>query len=629
MTCKEPKAGIFMKLPVWFRILSAYLMYLFVLAGPWLFMAPDLRADEQLAGPEESNEIWEPLFHSDFESEEMKSPEKPGWSTYTDVNPVTFPWGVTDEGFESKSSIYLKQSDDPSDGCISYWLSRLGLREKKYKSCWLHTGPGTITYPPSAYFNYYGMMKTFQKPWMSEFRVGFLLKESTGEPGVLYVDDVELALWEPAREKDGQEEVFISDLEKVRIAEPETYMWSIFSKKGSDNLTWGISDESHGGRNCIFLQQKKLQGKGLFLKLQGSGSEEERMGWLFTGTGELTEPPSRSGDTRWRIETTEAVKGRLTAKMRGQGNVGLYVWWYDQEMNASPQYLGDYFLPENYKELEKEFALPGGPVQGRLSVYAKGAGTAVLYLWWYDKQGEGHDLKLGRYSLSESYREITSEFLLPKEAEEFRVVFTMAESGQSPSTLYVDDLNVALSVADRNMGSERVWYPLMASGPESGMSGKQGSLKWSTYSEGRSELTQEAHEGEHALYLGQPDSRDYWLYSGPGEITKAPGAYFDNRWKLKKTGSTVYRISASLKGEGAADLYVWWYDASGKSFNMYLGRYFLPASYKTMIKEFSFPEDAREYRIGFLLKGNDKGGLSNLYVRDVQIEYSVVSTRKS
>jgi Lipid A core - O-antigen ligase and related enzymes len=153
-------------------------------------------------------------------------------------------------------------------------------------------------------------------------------------------------------------------------------------------------------------------------------------------------------------------------------------------------------------------------------------------------------------------------------------------------------------------------------------------IGWSTYSHGSPVawpwgLTEESHTGKNGIYLRQLDEdRGYWLYTGSGVIKRAPSWNFDRSFEVPEDPSSRYRISCYLKGKGFADLYVWWFDETGKSNSEHLVRYDLPGEYKELRKEFGLPSEARKYRIAFLLRKTD-GDVQSIYVDDFVLERTV------
>ena len=151
---------------------------------------------------------------------------------------------------------------------------------------------------------------------------------------------------------------------------------------------------------------------------------------------------------------------------------------------------------------------------------------------------------------------------------------------------------------------------------------EKGTPDWSIYPTELSRkvawgITVESHGGMHSLYIKQPDKKDYWLQTGKGQIDRAPSNYGDNKWQI--TGNSKYRISAFIKGKGTTDLYVWWYNADGKSGSLYIGRYSLSDEYEPFVKIVNFPENAKEYRLSFLFRETNEE-LSTLFLDDVKIE---------
>ena len=188
-----------------------------------------------------------------------------------------------------------------------------------------------------------------------------------------------------------------------------------------------------------------------------------------------------------------------------------------------------------------------GPYSYRISAYVKGKGQTDLYIWWYDVWDNARNKYIGRYNLSEDYQYLESVFKLPKEAEELRIAFLLREKKDGLCEIYIDDFvieeeapEVALDMeVPRN---ERARRPLFTSDFENAKPGKPKSLGWWTYSEGRPinwpwGLTSESHKGRHGVYLRQPDSKNYWLYTGMGPLVP-----FSLTKYLITGKSTVFRL---------------------------------------------------------------------------------------
>ena len=164
------------------------------------------------------------IFSSDFEGFDSETSKDVGWSTYSEGRSGGWPWGLKRGGHSGEYSIYLVQQ-----------------KEKDY---WLYTGKGSLAKPPSfsndkrliignkdrksyllsTYVRGYGyadlyifwydesneiknshigryflpenfklLKKTFSLPAEAkEFRVAFLLRETSEKGTELYVDDFKI-----------------------------------------------------------------------------------------------------------------------------------------------------------------------------------------------------------------------------------------------------------------------------------------------------------------------------------------------------------------------------------------------------------------------------------------------------
>jgi len=188
-----------------------------------------------------------------------------------------------------------------------------------------------------------------------------------------------------------------------------------------------------------------------------------------------------------------------------------------------------------------------GSYSYRVSAYVKGKGYTDLYIWWYGGTGSARNKHIGRYNLEDEYKPFEQVFELPQEAETFRVAFLLREGRAEYSIIYIDDLLIEGREFERISGGSgprtgKTWRLLFASDFEDAESGKTESLGWWTYSEGRPViwpwgLTEESHGGRYAIYLNQPDSKGYWLYTGQGSLVES-----SLRKYLITSKSTVFRL---------------------------------------------------------------------------------------
>jgi hypothetical protein len=320
---------------------------------------------------------------------------------------------------------------------------------------------------------------------------------------------------------------------------------------------WGLTKESGSGNYGIYLKQP-----------------DSREYWLYTGIGDIVRPPSSYFDDSLKIDNSSSGSFRFSANIKGIGYADLYIWWYNLKGEANSFNIGRYYLPEDYKVLKKSFELP-------------------------------------------------------REAEEFRISFLLRGAESEPCTLYLDDMIIERNGSEPVIETEtskarKVWRSLFHSHFEGAEPDRKENIGWWTYSEGRPiswpwGLTKESGSGNYGIYLKQPDSREYWLYTGIGDIVRPPSSYFDDSLKIDNSSSGSFRFSANIKGIGYADLYIWWYNLKGEANSFNIGRYYLPEDYKVLKKAFELPREAEEFRISFLLRGTE-GEPCTLYLDDMIIE---------
>ena len=71
-------------------------------------------------------------------------------------------------------------------------------------------------------------------------------------------------------------------------------------------------------------------------------------------------------------------------------------------------------------------------------------------------------------------------------------------------------------------------------------------------------LAEGSSKGNFALYVNEPETgRDCWLYTGTGTVGRPPRWFGGNVFPNAEGQSGTYRIIANIKGQGAADFYIW------------------------------------------------------------------------
>lgn len=159
-------------------------------------------------------------------------------------------------------------------------------------------------------------------------------------------------------------------------------------------------------------------------------------------------------------------------------------------------------------------------------------------------------------------------------------------------------------------GTSKKWHEIITLDSDIVNSKANENLGWSTFSEGRPVtwpwgLTADNNTGTGTkeIYLNQPDKHDYWLYTGQGAITDPPNSTIDSKWHISKEGK--YRLKVFLRGNGFTDIYIWWYDEKGRDNHNHIHRHQLSSEYEQLVKIFELPEEAKTFRISFLLRGNN------------------------
>nr|WP_320191927.1 hypothetical protein [uncultured Desulfobacter sp.] len=195
-------------------------------------------------------------------------------------------------------------------------------------------------------------------PEAVEFRLALEMSGGFFAKKELIVDDVSISL-EPSKiitsDKDTRNwtSIYATGFEASDPISPPG--WGTYSEGRSIDWPWGLSKESFSGENSLYLKQ------------QDSGGY-----WLHSGEGLLTQPPSRSLDTAYKVVNKGEGEYKLTGKTKGVGRLDLYIWWYTKAGKATSEYVGRYFLPSDYKYFEQIFTLPPEAVEYRVAFLLRG-----------------------------------------------------------------------------------------------------------------------------------------------------------------------------------------------------------------------------------------------------------------
>lgn len=171
-------------------------------------------------------------------------------------------------------------------------------------------------------------------------------------------------------------------------------------------------------------------------------------------------------------------------------------------------------------------------------------------------------------------------------------------------------------------GTSKKWHEIITLDSDIVNSKANENLGWSTFSEGRPVtwpwgLTADNSTGTKELYLNQPDKHDYWLYTGQGAITNPPNSPLDSKWHISKKGKC--RLKVFLRGKGFTDIYIWWYDEKGRDRKNHIHSHHLSSEYEQLVKIFELPEEAKTFRISFLLRSNNAEP-STLFIKKLIVE---------
>jgi len=561
---------------------------------------------------------WQTWTVSDFEVDEPDRPETTGWSTYSENRPVTWPWGLTKDSYEGRQALFLKQPN---------------LRDY-----WLYTGPGLLPWPPSSFFDHSwqvagpdtakfkikGRIKgrgraelylfwydqsgysaknleifdlptrykrfetTFQLPdGAREFRAAFLLRgkswwkrlvyrlayllgvrDPEEKLSALYLDQVAVAKEKPMtmEEAEGRERPIQQEILK-ESCRPEDQVqmiskWRVLTSSDleeaepgrPETLDWSTWSDNRPADWPWGLTTDSYGGRyALYLE-----QPDSREYWLYTGKGPLPAAPSSAGDLGWGIKCSE-----------------------------NPDVL--------------------------IQTFVKGQGSADVYLLWYDQDRHKHEEFLGAITLAPRYGPVTRVVRLPVEAREVRVAFLLGNRDPKLSAIQVDDFTVAIRGKCGDFYQPE-WRVLTGSDLEGAEPARPETLGWSTWSDNRAAtwpwgLTRDSHGGGQAVYLKQPDFKDYWLYTGRGIPNLSRDQLFDRDWLVKMSGpSSLFLLKAFLKGQGFTDVYLFWRDKNGYH-SKAVDRFYLYPDYKPIDRIVRLPaeaKDAQELGAAFLLRGKTK-----------------------
>jgi len=593
---------------------------IFLLVGQGHFSVRDIQAgrilfEAPMERPSESD--WWTWNISDFEEAEPGRPETIGWSTYSDNRSVTWSWGLTKDSFQGRQALFLKQPD--------------------FRNYWLYTGPGLLPWPPSSFFNQdwqvsspepakfriQGRIKgrgrgelylfwydqsgysaknlevfdlpaqykpfeiNFQLPeGAREFRAAFLLRGKIWWKGLVYRLAYLLGVEDP------EEKLSALYLDQVVITKEELRTVDEAEELGR-SVRKETLEESRRREDLVQVISK-------WRLLISSDLEEaeparlETLGWsTWSGDRPTTWP--------WGL-TTDSHGGRYALYLERPDSKDYWLYTGNGPLPAAPSSAGD--LRWGIKCSESPDLL--------VKAFVKGQGSADLYLLWYDQDRHKHEEFLGAITLTPHYGPVTRVVRLPVEAREFRVAFLLRGLDKERSAIQVDDLTVDIR-GKRGDFFRPEWPVLTGSDLESAEPARLETLGWSTWSDHRAAnwpwgLTKDSHGGRYAIYLQQPDFKDYWLYTGRPIPSLSRDQLFDRDWLVKGTGSALFRLKAFVKGGGFTDVYLFWRDKNGFHAKA-VDRFYLFSEYKPIDRVVKLPEeakDAQEFGAAFLLRGKTK-----------------------
>jgi len=335
---------------------------------------------------------------------------------------------------------------------------------------------------------------------------------------------------------------------------------------------WGAESGNEKGGASVYLEQAhgirfldKLPVvpwlRDLSLYRRWSSKEDS---WLFTGEEEDVRSPPVF-DPRWTGHASRPLRLRISGVIRGEGYADLYVLWYTEAGNAGERHVGSYALPDKDRRFSEIVALPFG-------------------------------------------------------ADRFRVAFRLSRDrllrGQ-PSTLYVNRLHIEkedanAAVAPRpETGARLLWKFDSADSRGPG-------AEWSVYrchlacypEEETARVSSPDERGRHPLALSRSSDEETWLVLAR---RFDPGI-------SRGTTTRRHRISAIVKGEGFADLFVEYERSNGSRQWVRLSRFRLPVAYAGIQHTFRLPEDVVAFRAAVSLPRETGKTGQKIIIDDLEIE---------
>jgi len=532
------------------------------------------------------------------------------WSWFRHKDLLAKHWYKTSIANNS-TGVTLVQSNNIGDGKQIH-LEDLGKNNDK---TWINSGAGMWSFSPSSFFENSLIAISPISYNVAEFRVGFSVPETDEKTAEIYLEDISIdtgIFSKTIGYLTNEIEEIIKDEKNLLSENGKQSNWS-FSKDKDDDL-WHLTDLSKSDIDPLSFSLVQVD------------NETDKDEWVYTGIGTSDLPPSFSGDFRWSTITSSA---RISAKTKGSGQGDLFFWWYDEAGNRTETFLGRRFFPKENKKLNKDFELPIIPTIVNLTAQTKGNGLPAFHLIWYGEKNNKGSIPLGETSLKDKFRKIEFKAVLPVEAKEFRLAMQLPPGETTPANVELKNVSIQLTTDSPlpvSYYKNRKWETRFKSDfdEKNEIQDDTSAITWNVsdypgYNQKTDGwgISNDGYLGSNAIYLQKPDEKAYQLHTGSGSLFKPP---IEEGLQVTDAGTPLWRLSAFIKGEGDATMWLLWFDEKGSAKSKRIGTYFLMDEYKKIEKYFKIPEGAKSIRIVFLLWKTDKQPLQSIYVDDFTIE---------
>ncbi len=294
------------------------------------------------------------------------------------------------------------------------------------------------------------------------------------------------------------------------------------------------------------------------------------------------------------------------------------------------------------------------PAIGRFEFRALAKGRGILHVGIvrYMPDGAVQYMKIWDAYLNQEYRPVRCQFQTDDISTEFRVVIRLERRGKLwLKKVGLDRMSLTPFVrsSDRHPPDTHAeWEHILSRGSESVGPSDPSTSGWS--SQGGPDsfgVSFDAERQRYSVYCKQTTRQSSaWLHTGDADASGYVSASaiikrltrYERQHRITQINSLkklilstlaglilpeadgdTFRISAVVKGNGGADLFVWWNDGEGEPQSTYLRSYFLPDKFERLRNVFRLPRGARDLQIAFRpTRYGDK--IPTLHVETASIE---------